>query len=370
MSDQLDGWFPIHDAVGLAFENTPVGVLKKEVWEAPEAEIDRILTEYGIPSPPELGEKDSYIQNTVRHQLEANRRQNDLVFIPLGSCENHGPHAVSAFDTLLVTCLLEGVRRYNLKRGRPTNLSLPPLNCGSHPHHHVGMPGNVILRPQVFKEVLKDVMFGLWNDGFRKQILVNNHGHYWLIQAAVQEFCMENQLPGIFRALDWHCAVREFFRTRDRGGPFETDFVHADEAETSLGLLLFPELVDMSRALDTEAELFLPPYHLDKAVAGLGRPGNWADGQGHMALELHATPEGIVGKATLAEGRKGKRAVAAILRYLTLLQDEILERFPPGQLPPVDKTTLRTAEELAPYLKEPGSPGWRSAYVIPKVGYF
>ena len=149
MSDQLDGWFPIHDAVGLAFENTPVGVLKKEVWEAPEAEVDRVLADYGIPSPPELGDRDSYIQNTVRQQLEANRRQNDLVFIPIGSCENHGPHTVSAFDTLLVTCLLEGVRRHDLKRGRPTNIIAaapelrltPPPSRGHAGHGHHPAPG-------------------------------------------------------------------------------------------------------------------------------------------------------------------------------------------------------------------------------------
>jgi creatinine amidohydrolase len=129
-------------------------------------------------------------------------------------------------------------------------------------------------------------------------------------------------------------------------------------------------MVDMKYALDTEPQLFLPPYHLDKAVGGLGRPGGWVDGQGHMALELHTTPEGVVGRATLAEARKAKRAVAAILRYLTLLQDEILEAYPPGQLPPADKITLRSQEELAPYLKEPGSPGWRTAYAIPKIGMF
>ncbi|MDP2949583.1 MAG: 3-dehydro-scyllo-inosose hydrolase [Chloroflexota bacterium] len=370
MSGELDAWFEVHGAVGLAFENSPVGLLKKQVWEASEEEIDAILTEYGIPSPPELGLEGSYIQNTVRHQLQRNRSLNDLVFIPIGSCENHGPHTVSAFDTLLVTSLLEGVRRYDLKRGRPVNLALPPFNYGSHPHHHLGMPGTVVIRPNVFKEFLKDVMFGLWNDGFRKQILVNNHGHFWLVKAAVQEFCLENQLPGIFRALDWHCAVREFFRTKDRGGPFDTDFVHADEAETSLGLLLFPQLVDMAQAVDTEPELYLPAYHLDKAVGNLGRPSEWSDGQGHMALEIHATPEGIVGKATLADARKAKRAIAAILRYLTLLQDEILERYPAGQLPPVDKITLRTKEELAPFLKEPGSDGWRTAYALPKLGIF
>jgi creatinine amidohydrolase/Fe(II)-dependent formamide hydrolase-like protein len=369
MSSQTDMWLEVPDAPGLAFENTPVGQLKKEVWEASEAGIDEILADYGIPSPPELGKPGSYLQTTLRHELEKNRKVNDLVFIPIGSCENHGPPTVSAFDTLLVTSILEGVRRHSLKQGRPVNLTLP-LAYGAHPHHHVGMPGNVIIRANVFKEHLKDVMFGLWNDGFRKQILVNNHGHFWVIKAALQEFCQEYQLPGIYRALDWHCTVREFFRTQDRGGALETDFVHADEAEMSLGLLLFPDMVDMTRAVDTEGVGYLPPYHFDKAVANLDRPSEWSDGQGHMALELHATPQGAVGKSTRGEAKKGKRPVAAILRYLTLLQDEILERYPAGQLPPPDKITLRTAEELAPYLKEPGSEGWRTAYAIPKLGLF
>jgi creatinine amidohydrolase len=56
------------------------------------------------------------------------------------------------------------------------------------------------------------------------------------------------------------------------------------------------------------------------------------------------------------------------MRYLTLVQDEILASFPPGKLPPVDMTTLRDPEELAPYLKEPMSPGWKSVYGLPMVG--
>ena len=51
-----------------------------------------------------------------------------------------------------------------------------PLNYGSHPYHHVGMPGTVIVRENIAREFLMDVMLGLWNDGFRKQIYINNHG--------------------------------------------------------------------------------------------------------------------------------------------------------------------------------------------------
>ena len=39
----------------IIFEDNTVGQLKKEVWDASEAELDAILAEYEIPSPSELG---------------------------------------------------------------------------------------------------------------------------------------------------------------------------------------------------------------------------------------------------------------------------------------------------------------------------
>ena len=75
------------DQPDLFFENNTVGRLKKEVWYADEEEIDAILAEFEIPSPVEWSKPGSYIQTTVRHQVEENRRKNDLVFIPVG-CRN------------------------------------------------------------------------------------------------------------------------------------------------------------------------------------------------------------------------------------------------------------------------------------------
>jgi len=353
---------------GLVFENNAVGRLKKEIWEASDEEIDAILAEYGVPSPIEWAKPGSYIQTTIRHQLEANRRKNDIVFIPVGCTELHGRHTVSAADTLFVSAIVEGVRRYTAKRGAPVNLALPPLMYGAHPYHHLGMPGTVIVRENVVRELMIDVMLGLWNDGFRKQIIVNNHGQLWVLVSAVQQFQKRYQLPGIFRVVDWHRAVREFFRTRDRGGQWETDFVHADESETSLALLLFPEMVDMDYAVDTEGISYLPDGHFDKSVDPFGRPSRWSEGEGHFAIEIAATPEGVVGKAKAGAAYKAKRPLAAILRYLTLVHDEILEAFPPGQVPPVEMVTLRTEEEMEPFLREPLSEGWRPVYALPRIG--
>jgi len=352
------------------FENNTVGRGKKEVWDASDAEIDGILADYDIPSPSELGRAGCYIQNTPRQRCIEKRRNNDILFLPIGCTENHGRHANSGLDTFMVTQIVEGVRRYTAKKGREVNLALPPLNYGGHPYHHMGMPGTVIMPKEVVEETLIYTLLGLWNDGYRKILMINNHGHLWMLESALQEFMKRFQLPGIFQVLDWHRAVREFFIPVGRDDGLDTHFIHADESETSVADLLFPEMIDMSVVQDAEGQSFLPVGHFDTAVDPFRRPHRWSEGEGHFAIERHATPEGVVGKPSLGKAAKAKRPIAAILRYLTLLHDQIREAFPPGTVPPVDKVTLRTPGELAPFLREPLSEGWKSVYELPWVGPF
>jgi len=157
----------------IIFEDNEVGRLKKQIFDASDSEIDQILAEYEIPSPSELGKAGCYIQNTPRAVTVEKRRKNDIVFIPIGCSENHGDHANTGLDTFMVTQILEGVRRYTAKQGREVNLAFTPINYGNHPYHHVGMPGTVIIPPEVVREMLIYTMLGLWNDGYRKIILLN-----------------------------------------------------------------------------------------------------------------------------------------------------------------------------------------------------
>jgi len=354
----------------IIFEDNEVGRLKKQIWDASEEEIDAILEEYGIPSESELGKAGTYIQNTPRHKVIEKRRKNDIVFVPIGCTENHGLHANSGLDTFMVTQILEGLRRYTAKQGREVSLSFTPLNFGAHPYHHIGMPGTIIWPEEVVKEAIIYTMLGLWNDGFRKIILLNNHGHLWVLESAIHEFCKRFQLPGIFRVIEWHRAVREFFYPVDREDSLETHFIHADEAETSVALLLFKDMIDMSVVVDSDPEPFLPDGHFDTSTDSFRRPHRWSEGEGHSAIERHATPEGVVGKPSLGSARKAKRPVAAILKYLTLVHDQIYEAFPPGTVPPVEKTTLRKEEDMIPFLKEPLSEGWKSVDELPRIGIF
>ena len=328
-------------------------------------EVDAILAEFGMPAASELTEANTYIQNTPRWKVEKKRKKNDVVLIPIGCSENHGRHLCSWADTYFSAFICEGVRRYTAKAGREVNLALPPLTYGGHPYHHLGLPGTIPVSQKTVEATLCDVMLGLWNDGFRKQILINNHGQLWMLESAIQEFSKKYQLPGIFRVLDWHRAVREAFFTKDRGGDYDTTFVHADEAETSLALYLFPDMVDMDYAVDCKAETYLPDGHFGTSVDPVARPSRWSEGEGHVAIEVKANPEGVIGSPTKASAEKAKRPLAMIMSYLTILIDDILEAFPPGEVPPVEKITNRTAKDMEPFLKEPLSPGWKSVYELP-----
>ena len=108
---------------------------------------------------------------------------------------------------------------------------------------------------------------------------------------------------------------------------------------------------------------------MDSPTDAYRRPSKWSECEGHVGLEVATTPEGVVGHATKATAYKAKRPIEAILKYLTLLNDEILEALPPGKVPPVEKITLRTEKEMEPYLKEPLSEGWRSVYGLPRIGF-
>lgn len=352
----------------IIFEDNDVGRMKKRIFDAPMSEIDKILQDYGVPSESELGKAGCYIQNTPRKDAIEKRRKNDAVLVPIGCSENHGDHANTGLDTFMVTQICEAVRRMTAKEGCEVNLAFTPLNYGGHPYHHMGMPGTVIIPPEVVRETLIYTMLGLWNDGYRKIFLINNHGHLWTLVDAIQEFMKRFQLPAVVQVLDWHRAVREFFMPVEREDSLTTNFIHADEAETAVGLLMFKDMINMKHVRDSEGERFIKDGHFDLSVDPYRRPHRWSEGEGHIAIERFATPEGVVGQPSKATAEKAKRPIAAICEYIKMMVGDVLEAFPPGKLP--ERVSLRDPEELAPFLKEPWSEGWKSVYELPHIGPF
>ncbi len=359
----------------IIFEDSEVGRLKKKIWDMPEEEVDKVLKEkFEIPSPSELGKANTYIQNTPRNKVIEKRRKNDVVLVPLGCTENHGIHNNSGLDTFMVTQICEAVRRSTAKAGHEVALAQTPLNYGGHPYHHVGMPGTVIVSEKAVVEMLIHVMVGLWDDGFRKIILVNNHGDDWELESAIQEFFKRYQLPAFATVVEWHRAVRDFFYPLGDERPdfITTPFIHADEAETSVALLLFPDMIDMSVCVDAHSVSMgmLDGGVYDVSVDSYRRPQKWQEAEGHRWIERFGTPEGVVGFPSRGDPRKVKRAILAICEYLHYMVEDILKAYPAGTVPDPSKFSLRDPKEIAPCLKEPLSEGWKSVHELYRIGTF
>ncbi|MFQ6014639.1 MAG: 3-dehydro-scyllo-inosose hydrolase [Anaerolineae bacterium] len=315
--------------------------------------------------PPEGGHLDRpsgiYLQNMTWKQIEDRLQVNDLIIVPVGSTEAHGPHACLGEDTFLVTRMAEAV-------AQETGCTVAqPIWYGSHPYHHVGMPGTIVVPEEIFVGQLKAVMAGLWNMGFRKQILLNGHGQEYVIPTAIHQFAKTYQVPGVFINLNWYHAIPDQFKTKEEGGPYETNFIHADEVETSWSLALFPELMDMNQVADTEPTSFLGEKmgrHVDKAGNLLHKPICWYGQVGLGPIEVAAYKPGVVGKASLADADKAKPGVEVLLDYMVELVNDILERFPAGELPPIEQITQRKREDIEAVCKKPFEEGWRSIYTL------
>jgi len=312
--------------------------------------------------PPDGGHMDRatgiYLQTMTGKQVSERLKKNDLIIIPVGSTEAHGPHAPSGEDTFLVTRMAEMVAQ---KTGCTV---AQPIWYGSHPYHHLGMPGTIVVPEETFCDYIRAVIAGLWNAGFRKQILLNGHGQDYVIPVAMHQFGKKYQVPCLLLNLNYWFTIKEHVRDKAHGGPFETPYVHADECETSYCLALFPEMIQMKDAVDTKGQSFMPPGHIDLSASAYDRPIPFWQHVGASAIEVVATPEGVVGSATLADVRKAKGGLEWLLNYLEKLVNDVMTSFPPGKLPPVERITQRPKDEIEALLKGPLKKGGRHLYTV------
>ena len=81
-------------------------------------------------------------------------------------------------------------------------------------------------------------------------------------------------------------------------------------------------------------------------------------------MECICQPEGVIGDARLADGGKARPGVERTLDYLTKLVNDILEKYPAGELPPIDLMTQRSREDIEAVIKGPTEPGGRHIYTL------
>ena len=146
-----------------------------------------------------------------------------VVVVPVGACEQHGPHLPIATDTVIARALAD-----RLASRRESYVVAPALTITASGEHQ-GFPGTLSIGTDVMADVIVEVARSAdWASGV---VFVNGHGgNHEAMRRANAVFERERR-----RVLTWW--------PRIAGAD-----LHAGRTETSLMLALAPDLVDRDQA--------------------------------------------------------------------------------------------------------------------------
>src|SRR5687767_7588638 len=163
------------------------------------------------------------------------------VLLPVAAIEQHGPHLPLATDRMIVEFFAEEL---NTRLGNSV-LVLPsvPVGCSD---HHMEFAGSLTLQQETFLSVSKQYLHSAWRHGFRNFLVLNAHGgNQGVCQVLLEQYGTEHPDSQIVVATWWRVAA-DTLMALNESGPGGVG--HACEFETSLMLLIAPELVHMERA--------------------------------------------------------------------------------------------------------------------------
>jgi creatinine amidohydrolase len=204
----------------------------------------------------------------VRRALERDPR----LLVPVGTCEQHGPHLPLGCDTLIIERLADDLSAaFQVLRA-------PTVEYGVNRASRRRFPGNASLRRKTLHRVMNDLV-GSWEQaGVDAFIILTAHG-----------YDPHQEALSTLRTRQARVLTVDVFAL-DFGDLLEDaeDPLHGSELDTSLLLYVAPELVRMELAQDFE----LPA----RQRARFGRGGR-----------LPAGSPGSVGRPTLATREQGER---------------------------------------------------------------
>jgi len=101
-------------------------------------------------------------------QVEEYLKGNDLAVLPLGSTEQHGRLSLSV-DSILA-------ERIAVEAAEPLGIPVFPVVAYGVTPYFMAYPGSISLRVATYVSLVRDILDGLYRQGFRRIFIVNGHG--------------------------------------------------------------------------------------------------------------------------------------------------------------------------------------------------
>lgn len=231
---------------------------------------------------------------------DADAAETDLAVLPVGSTEQHGPHAPLGTDRLTARAVAAaGAERYEDVHDCEVVVA-PAIPVGIAEEHRQ-FAGTLWVMPDTFREYVREVVASLAAHGWDRVVLVNGHGGN---VGALREVCgtITRHDAAYAVPFTWFEAAASLAEM-GHGGPIETALLRAIE----------PDLVREDR--------------IEEAKAGASETwGEWMSGT-NLAFDAAAfTDSGVVGDPSEGTTERGEELIEDATAALVTLLDAIESR--------------------------------------------
>jgi creatinine amidohydrolase len=241
-------------------------------------------------------------------EIKAAAHNDRVAIVPIGATEDHGLHLPVDTDNVICWEICE-----QAARNVPDQVLLLPLVPFGINEHHFDFPGSIDIPGNHFIGFLLGITRSLAYHGFKRIILINAHGsNKSYVSIAARRTVIDSGVlcvattPMLLMGKDKIDSIRK----SDPGG-----IAHAGELETAIYLYLYPERVQMEKAVKEYGLQKSRFYGWDKGKSSVDFMDWWSN----------VSESGVMGDPTVATNETGKaffelavnKLVAFIKEYRT-----------------------------------------------------
>ena len=221
----------------------------------------------------------------------------DLAVVPVGSTEQHGPHAPLGTDVMAA----EAVADAALERFDRDVVRAPAIPVGIAEEHRQ-FPGTMWVSEDTFRNYVREAVESLASHGFDRVVIVNGHGgNVDALREVGGTITRDSEAYAV--PFTWFEAVGEHSAEMGHGGPLETALLRHCE----------PEAIREDR--------------IDEARAG--RAESWGEWVSYTNLAYDAaefTENGVVGDPSEGDRERGEELLELATTALVRLLEAVAER--------------------------------------------
>lgn len=236
----------------------------------------------------------------------------DMVIIPLGSIEQHGPHLPLGTDTY---------EAYEISKliSAKTGVVVANVISVGYSESHIGFPGTITISQDTLERVLKETVDSLIRHGFKRIMFFNYHGGNNLTQSRLVAH-INRTTPATAVAIGIGGPIPGDVPP----GTYEKNFDwHAGIGETSLMMYLMPGLVRKDRIQNPDIHFtdevlklqkFAKKYPLLSNVWQARIGTHESSGKGGATHEFSSNGIWSLSDVTKAHGDLGRQRVEAMVK--------------------------------------------------------